>query len=898
MAIDQLRRLLDRAKSSGSPGGASIHTLEVQEAWIEALRPEDGTASVSPQEAALLESLWPQPMDAMARGLLGQILSQGVPALLRPGAQPAPASGGQPALPSLTGHGGAAVQILPTGVLRIAQPATSDATVEAAALLVLRQVEEGQNPFAGISDAGLLERVDQAHARLFREIENGSRLGAEAAVTQRHGRAAALATARLAALRLCELRPEAQPRLGQLLIRLAGQEPHLPLRQFEIQRLLESPLGSVPEVTAASEVVFPRTPPYEAWRRDGVLRAHFYCDNDGAPWRDQARILTGMGMRVSSGSIDDPTRPVTFTKDVTGQGGGFRRIEVTLAPSPAGSTVPSLFEHMGDEEVDVILYSGHAGYGQRVDAALRSGVQTSGAGKLIMLFQCWGIGNLESIGRAFPEAQVFSTTDSSTAWSDDVAIARAFDAFARGRTWEQLLGDLPYDAQHPDSSGYKKLYFAPSSRQIVSGRLDHDQDGSGDATDPVYLEPRANELLRSATSWNPVRHDVPTYALSGQVVQDTTDAMSRLLRYNALGLSPRPPGLSQALPLGPELVVSGGFFSPRPGELEAFRFEPVMENGQPRVRLLMNADFAHADSEELANFAAFELGKTLARWAGKSPAEQVAYGMACYLKSIHQHNGTWESYQLLESEELEHQMFLRRYGLPALGLHELSAMLPGEHPDLTAANLAPLVQRLGTWAGTSDGSPRRIGQAATTSFSGSVLEPQSVSYWPQISEPRVTELVQGVPGLAGASVVSTSWRGGSVQGPLVIHVREASGQPRILVADVDTQSGRLRSLYDLGTQIDPRRLAIQGFGEVCEKAAGTIFPSAAGRGEKVAQLVRQLQADLAAGRSLSEILGRASLLVQNQGGSRQGFSSTASSHAEPFIDGYGQATWTAALATL
>ncbi|MEE8410685.1 MAG: hypothetical protein V3T05_13875 [Myxococcota bacterium] len=880
MSVDEVRRILQQARADDSPGGETMWVNELRQAWAKAVESEEVDGKpISQAEAELFRDLAGSNLSSEARRLLREVVNTRIPELIAP-EQPDPSPTG-PRVVDLTGVGGKTVGLLSSGALRIENPTEgSDPLVEAGATLVLGQIDTAANPFAALQDVAVLNKVIDMHVRLYEEIKNRLRLTGATPYALSHGRAAMLAVSRLAAERIAQLEGgDAANRLGARLVALAQNEPHAALRKFEVYRLLQSEtFKDVPEVKQAESTVFPTDPPYAKWREDGVLRIKAYSDDDGGPWTDQVNIFQRrLGMRVIEGSTGNPDETVVFEKIIRNEGGGFQRMEVILAPRPQENETPSLFENIGDDDIDIIIYSGHAGYGQRVDAALRGGVETSGAGKLIMLFQCWGAGNLDSIGRAFPQAQVFSTIDSSTAWTDDATTVRALQAFSQGKNWQQIIDQLSYRPKKPDTSGWNKLYFTPGTRQIIEQYVDFDQDGQNVKDDRVYLEPTRDLLTRAATGFNPVNHGVPAYTLDASGSQTAVDDANLILRYNKFGIQATPPGSTEPLTLEPGLIINAGFFNPEPGDNRAFSIEAVTVDGQQRLRVRQNAAFGHTQPEELKNFLAFELGKQIAAWSGKSEQESVAFGMAFYLQSIYHHKSQWESYTLFDDEALEHRLFLARYGLPEMKLEDFMHMLQGDHPSFGSGNMGEFVSRMTEWTGDRTGAPTVIGKPITLTNRDSLYEGPSWSR--QIARDKLQTLVRTFDGLSDATVLSWSPRDYWTEGPRTVQVTDGTGKRHVIILEIARDTGKPTSAYNLGTSVDLQHAALESISLQRDEWSKSIWGEQNRNRETLArEVLGAVEAMIAEGTTPKAIAEAIVEIIERSGGQKDEVSSIFGSY--------------------
>ena len=163
------------------------------------------------------------------------------------------------------------------------------------------------------------------------------------------------------------------------LMQSIAKEPYRPLRDFAYERTLtRTEAGELANTATAKEVLYGDKPPYAQWLQDNKIKLVWYADNDGSLRSDCVRFFAGQNFKRT----DNPDGSTTMTAPEIA---GKPAFEVVVKPAPKEGEQAAIFEHMAAPDVDVILYSGHAGYGKRVDHALASGVKGTGDGKLVVL---------------------------------------------------------------------------------------------------------------------------------------------------------------------------------------------------------------------------------------------------------------------------------------------------------------------------------------------------------------------------------------------------------------------------------------------------------------------------------------------------------------------------------
>ncbi|MHC4393770.1 MAG: hypothetical protein ACYS22_20935, partial [Planctomycetota bacterium] len=406
---------------------------------------------------------------------------------------------------------------------------------------------EGPGPFDGVTSKTLLasvaDRLLETHQGLTQDAPDEA-----TNLAWRQSRGASLHLMEHAAMRAFAMGDRALCRqiVGKMLTAIQA-EPWRQVRDFAFESLVSrTEAGSLPEVAEAREALYPSKPPYDKWLADGKIDIQLYCDDDGSPIKNQ---------------IDFFVRQLGFKHTENTDGSHSLVLEARGSKPPIHITIPPkdgeprLFEKMDDSAVDVIAYTGHAGYGHRVDSAIADGVGGTGEDKLVVLFQCWGEGNIESLARAYPDARMLSTTDATTDGLDWVHWWHMIKGFQNGDTYEaihdrtipNLVSLYGSDSEYKDKD-WQNHFFNPSMRSILVNKYDRDGDGTIDSDDHIFnvVYPKR---VDAAGGYDPVVQPVPTYALDGTQLTRSVADFSLTVRYN----QPFEAAVADKLPWKPEL---------------------------------------------------------------------------------------------------------------------------------------------------------------------------------------------------------------------------------------------------------------------------------------------------------------------------------------------------------
>lgn len=393
---------------------------------------------------------------------------------------------------------------------------------------------------------------------------------------------------------------------------------------------------------------FAKKPQYAEWLKDGVISIDYRIDDDGSKWSDAVELLEGLTTKKSpqtDGSIifERPASP------------GKHALRFHLSKPPKG-TQPEIFAKMADAKTDIIVYSGHAGYGYGVRHALAQGVRSHGDGKLVILMQCWGICNLNDIARAFPGAQLTSTTDSSTDTVDHMYFNEMFAGFDAGESWAQIgervkkrtRADYGNPEYKPDSH-----YFYPQTKGDVEAASDLDDDGASDLNDRVYTVSR-EALPEPSIGLVAVKQAIPAWALRGDAVAEMISHMDTVFHYDKM-LTPEQ---SKKVGWARDTFAMTGFFEPAAGESRVFRF---VRNGN-KIELKVNAQFAHAASSTLVRLFAVEWSEFAAATLGLDAAERSALTLAVLHRAYRA--GASFRFDPLTTRDIAEPLAAKAYGWP------------------------------------------------------------------------------------------------------------------------------------------------------------------------------------------------------------------------------------------
>ncbi len=510
---------------------------------------------------------------------------------------------------------------------------------EIEAMRVAVSEAKDHQPLGTVGDVKVLRAVASRAATLHQVLRQAPRDDGHA-LELRTGRAAALGLLEAAARRASALgEVEVAQALTFGLTGLARQEPFRPLKDFTLDRSLSlAEQHLLPEIDGVRAMLYPQAPPYAKWLRDGVVRMTMYVDNDGAR---RGGVVSFFEDSLGFKRVEHDDGSTTMKRPGAS---GKPPIEVTLPATPKGAPAPAIFEKMGDASTDVVIYSGHAGYGRNVEDSLSKAVTASGDGKLVVLLQCSGESSAEGVTRVFPDAQLISTTHSTdvhyaeallTGLVKGIDTQAGYDAI-RTSANASFNGWLAADrVKHPQlnhdeyvDAPIEQHYFYPNQRDAFIKYLDRDHDGVKDLEDAVFnvVAPRRTD---ASGGYDPLDPGMPLHRLDGSALSASVDQLNLVARYAKL-----PPGLLGTAPWNDSLFVPAGYFESSSDDLRAFRFE--LSPGASQIKVSVNAAFSHTPKDVLSQMAAVEAGQFLGLKAGLSPTLTSTLSLAMLERIRHQ----------------------------------------------------------------------------------------------------------------------------------------------------------------------------------------------------------------------------------------------------------------------
>ncbi len=644
---------------------------------------------------------------------------------------------------------------------------------------------DGKNPFAALTDKAALKAVVDRLA-VMHKAGTADAADDKQILDQRTLRATSLSLMELAAMRAGELgdAPLQQAMLKQMLDAVK-KEPFRALKDFAYESLVaRADEKTLPAIKDAQEAVYPSKPPTDKMLKDGTLKIAYYIDNEGSELNYQLSYMRSLGFKQKKLDAEN----YVFTKEASG---GKPKIEVLFKSPKTHEDKPHLFEKMDDPSVDIIAYTGHAGYGHRVDDAINQGMKGTGDGKLVVLMQCWGVGNVESLERAFPDAHVVSTTEPSTDNHDQFMFEKLLNGVLGGKGYDSMQKEVVSgmkNAWWKGDADPDKHFFFPTNRNVVGEKVDRDRDGVRDLTDHVFnvVYPKR---LDAAGGYDPVAQPIADDALDGSQASKAVNTLSLVMRYNSL----LPQAAATKVKWGPDNLQTAGFFTPKDGDLKAFQFS---RDAAGKLNVALSTRFAHTDGGDLSKMLAYEAGQFLGKEAGLDDKGSTALALTMYERAAHQEADWKWSKSVLDEPWAEETMLASRYGLDGVTVADLSEAI-GHAEDLTDKHtelMKKLVERSPALSAAAGKTPVRVGEALTVP-AGLRLAAGDLSN-------QALQRVMNELGVAGkVESYGPTYLSAGEANNLAVVVRDAAGKTQQIGLSLDTE-GVLRGASRVDLQVD------------------------------------------------------------------------------------------------
>ena len=418
----------------------------------------------------------------------------------------------------------------------------------------------------------------------------------------------------------------------------------------------------------------PTKPPYEDWFKDGNRTLNVsWTSGQG---EDQEFISGTRAMLKAQGFVREGEHSKFFSKTMLGRDGEQYKIRIKTKVNHN-----SIFEDMGDKDMNIVGYDGHSDFGRAVPASLRNSPDEAGK-KLVFFGLCSGKDSINTVRDAYPDSQIMTSYTSSFFNTKEVdgkkqlsrsenfntLMVLVKDSIDR-RPWTKINKDIRKDAilypwEHVMPGGTN--YISPIHTMIRRRVLDTDHDGQADILDK--LVDFDTHKVSESTSQEFIPQD-PGYAadkLDGSRVHIATMGLNTETGYN-----------SETQNYKRSNIIGGGFFEPKASD-PIIKFEKATLDGQNVLQMYVNKNYAHMSADALRAVASYQMIQDISVGGQRKPEENKLLGLVFAAASLSYDNG-WG----IRDNQIW-QGLLKSNNLPEnIPFAPFKSLIDGEHHDYT-----------------------------------------------------------------------------------------------------------------------------------------------------------------------------------------------------------------------
>jgi hypothetical protein len=484
---------------------------------------------------------------------------------------------------------------------------------------------EGENIFSrnGVSLEGR-QRVMQNIGSLLEDVNNSTLSSNEKA--QARSSAATVLTEMVSSLGNRGPEGELKSQAFNQLHDLIGNETVAGLKESMIFNAIRVQPGLGDEdsakVSELRKAIAPESPPYEKWFEDGELNISMAAGHGEGFYDGITELLEKQGFEmIEEGSRHgwrgDTPRIMQMKKTVNGE---ERTVNIHIRDFDNDS-----FKDINDDKMDILVYQGHSNLGQNTRKSVDNAPDSTGKDKLIFLGLCSGKDNLDRVRKAFPEAQLMTTFNSSYFHTKPIAggdrqftdgeDAKALMQLIKGSLAEQPWSEIN-DNIRDKAVGYNHKdkvlgnYISPIDLQIANRFRDEDSDGQADLLDRHFNIETLEVRPGAHSSFEPRPADNDGQKLNGDLPHLAAGFANTIDLYN--------PTYDKFSHKG--RILADGYYKGAATD-PIVKFDTTVENGQKVYTMKVNDQYAHMGEEALRALTMVEYNKHLAETESDYPVK-------------------------------------------------------------------------------------------------------------------------------------------------------------------------------------------------------------------------------------------------------------------------------------
>ncbi|TNE47452.1 MAG: hypothetical protein EP343_19985 [Deltaproteobacteria bacterium] len=300
------------------------------------------------------------------------------------------------------------------------------------------------------------------------------------------------------------------------------------------------------------------------------------------------------------------------------------------------------FKDIDNDNYDIVVYQGHSNLGNNTRKSVENAPDATGKDKLVFLGLCAGKDNLDRVRKAFPEAQLVTTFNSSyfntksmpdgdrqfTQGEDVRALMEMVNGSLERQSWSEINDNIRDEAvgwNHKDATFGN--YITPLDLQAGAKFRDLDNDGVAMGIDRHFNVDVMEVDSAVSSTLEPRNNNAEGKKLNGELPHLAAAFGNTIDLYN--------PTYDNFSHKG--RILSDGYFKGTEGD-PIVRFDTRVENGEKSFVMQVNEDYAHIGEEALRAISMVEYNRHLAStedsYPVQDPVERELVGMLTAAASL------------------------------------------------------------------------------------------------------------------------------------------------------------------------------------------------------------------------------------------------------------------------
>ncbi len=300
------------------------------------------------------------------------------------------------------------------------------------------------------------------------------------------------------------------------------------------------------------------------------------------------------------------------------------------------------FKDIDNDNYDIVVYQGHSNLGNNTRKSVENAPDATGKDKLVFLGLCAGKDNLDRVRKAFPEAQLVTTFNSSyfntkpmpdgdrqfTRGEDVRALMEMVNGSLERQSWSEINDNIRDEAvgwNHKDATFGN--YITPLDLQAGAKFRDLDNDGVAMNMDRHFNVDVMEVDSAVSSTLEPRNNNAEGKKLNGELPHLAAAFGNTIDLYN--------PTYDNFSHKG--RILSDGYFKGTEGD-PIVRFDTRVENGEKSFVMQVNEDYAHIGEEALRAISMVEYNRHLAStedsYPVQDPVERELVGMLTAAASL------------------------------------------------------------------------------------------------------------------------------------------------------------------------------------------------------------------------------------------------------------------------